>query len=250
MQAFSHIAATNTFFHAKIRFDKIVEYTEVNNQPGFQLADTVNSQIDFGRDQLEFNPFNCSQLADGTSFTCDVTTKDGQFAVTAYFTDVISSVSGLPQKPTSIKFDVIINKTQRQPGTRMAILLSAFSVSGTAADLRNASREQQEGFAHVREHEVTWGNDGSFSWNAIATIGSENVTVINSDLGTPVDRDDGAPDHGDGHEIGHELVFSFDTLTQGEIVWDPKLNFIGGLSNGYIFFPSLMLIVTLMIALL
>ena len=53
----------------------IVEYLEKNNQTGYQYDEAV----DFvNLAELEWNAISCSSV--GTTYTCEVSTTDGQFA--------------------------------------------------------------------------------------------------------------------------------------------------------------------------
>ena len=135
----------------------------------------------------------------------------------AYLTSESVIVSGTPVRPTGAKVDIKINKLKRTANTKIALQVKlASSVEKQTEE--NESDEQKEGFTKAAEKQVSFGDSAFFSWIKTATINGVSVNVLNSALEEVASKDVESGEH------GNRVVFSFDSVEQGPIVWDPKLS--------------------------
>jgi hypothetical protein len=223
----------------RVSFEKIVEYEEKNGVNGLQKEDNIVSTVDLESKTLSWKDIECIQ--DGDNYNCVVESTDTQFKLIVHLVAEVNDVDGYPVRPTSMKFDIVINKLARTPNTRLALLVKTKTKEQQIT--KEKSHEEEEGFTVKKEKQVSFGDNGFFSWVQTATVGGVAVNVFNSDLEEATDS------KLDSDESCKRVTFSFDSTDSGKVEWDPKLAWDGDSSNSAIVVPSFALIAMLVLAL-
>jgi len=209
-------------FQARVEVQQVVEFRDVDAIKGYSSGDTVVSSINFDRDGKNnsfWKPIVCTTGAN--RYDCTVETTDGQFSSAVHLVGNVTDVQGIPVRPTSVKFDININLAAKQADTYVAVIIKSRSKEIQVE--HEKSDENEEGFTERKEKQVSFGDNGFFSWVTTATVAGEaGIEVYNAPL--EVDNQDQSKDtaHEEG-EKGHRLAFTFQSTKVGLIEWDPKL---------------------------
>jgi len=267
LKYYNNTDATSDELHFRLRFEDLVEFTDQNGN--FQYDSTDPNTL-YALSDFTWNPVTYNQSA--VSFDVFLSSVDGTLAFVVHIAGVVFETGSTSVRPSSLKIDVLINKQDKAPANYLALFTRFASGNGETHSFRNSSDEEDEGFVHDREHQVSFGNNGFFSWATTATVNGQNITVINSNLtiATTSNRDkrdggasgsgdsgsggsgnSGSGDSGSGGSGGdgedHQtetqtlMVFSFNTTDIAPIVWDPKLGvaYMASTSSASVIIPSL-----------
>jgi len=234
-------------FRARIGFEKIVQYREnttVPHQDGFQPGTDVEAAILY-ISNLTFNAVSCNEDGDTGVWECQVSSKDGQFKVDTVITPTETNATGVPTKPSSVKFSVYLNLLSRAADTNISLVTLVRSGAGSQVIVRDQSEEESEGFSGHREREVVVG-EGSISWGIVAEQNNAEIPVYHSQpiplTESEYEDDDDEDDEDDDRKHDHDddedddddhklmMIFSFGTTANGLITWDPKLIYGGSFS--------------------
>jgi len=207
-------------FEARVAVQQVIEYVESNGQKGYQPDETTVSSIDFltaGKTANFWQPLSCVAGSASNSYDCTATGASNQFQGIVHILGDTGDVNGVPVNPTSIKFDINIDYANKQSNTNVALVIVTRSKEHQVE--KSTSTEEDSGFTTSKEKQVSFGNNGFFSWATNATVaGVAGVEVFNEPLAAN-DNDSGL----ESGESGHRLVFSFQSTAVGPIAWDPKL---------------------------
>jgi len=104
-----------SLFAFALRFFKVFEYTEVNNQPGYQVGDFPTGDYDLSSPFLQWKPMQIDTqnvtAADGTKhtiFVVSIQTMDEVFYLRFTAVGHPASVNGVKISPDSVKVDISI----------------------------------------------------------------------------------------------------------------------------------------------
>eukprot|EP01118_Nematostelium_gracile_P014029 TRINITY_DN538_c0_g1_i1.p1 TRINITY_DN538_c0_g1~~TRINITY_DN538_c0_g1_i1.p1 ORF type:complete len:322 (-),score=98.89 TRINITY_DN538_c0_g1_i1:37-1002(-) len=227
----------------RIRYEKEDANTELETQYSvtFTSLDTVTAagvlvkSLNFASVQWK----NVAITPVGNNFDVTIESQDGSIKMIGHIVSDVTTIQGVPVRPTSLKFDVELAKT-----TTDFLRLNARVFSSEELESDDDSDERREGFTNIKEKQVKFGQGvGFFSWAEFATIGNQNITVSSTNLanmtkGADSDDDDsnesGGGDDDDGENGGNSgkghngrngnIAFTFQTNQIGQLVWDPKLS--------------------------
>jgi len=239
---FTKTADSNARFEVRVAVQQVIEYLENNGQKGYQPADATISSIDFlssGKSSNFWNPIACVAGSASNSYDCAVLGASGQVQAIVHILGDTGNVNGIPVHPTSIKFDINIDYANKRNNTNLAVVVATRSKEHQVE--KSTSSEQDSGFTTNKEKQVSFGDNGFFSWATTASVaGVTGVEVYNEPLAS--NDNDGGLESG---ESGHRLVFSFQSTAVGPILWDPKLS----VSSSVCLIPSFGLLLLALITL-
>jgi hypothetical protein len=191
------------------RFDALT-YTNVSNNVTTVFENFANTQ---------FHPLKAVQ--NGSNYYVTAADVTGIFQLVIHIVSNVTTVNQVPIRPTSVKFDVNINKTQTN---QLNLATTLFSDQQIANFSDGTSVEATEGFALSQEKQIAFGpgavKNAFFSWVLSATIGGTTIPVIDS----PGPSQSANPgDEGIPNGYKKTAIFSFPTALTGLLAWDPKV---------------------------
>jgi len=190
------------------RFDALT-YTNVSNNVTTVFENFANTQ---------FQPLKIAQ--NGSNFQVTATDINNIFQLVVHVVSNVTTVNQTPIRPTSVKFDVNINKTKTN---QLNLQTTLFSDQEIANFSDPSSVEQNEGFSVTQEKQIAFGagaiKNAFFSWVLSATIGGTTIPVIDSPAQSQTANS--AEEGFNGYKKA--AVFSFPTALTGALQWDPKV---------------------------
>jgi hypothetical protein len=217
-------------FQARLGVFEVIEFLNTDGVKGYQLGDQIIQSIDLDQDGKGlWDDIVCT--TGNNRYDCDVNTSDGKLGASIHLVGDVTDVQGVPTRPTSLKFDININLTDKRNDSYVALIIRSFSKEKQS--VKDKSDENDEGFTKTEEKQVSFGDNGFFSWATDATVaGTPGIEVFNG----PLTSDDTGAESG---ENGHRLAFTFISTTRGLIEWDPKLGTTASTSDASAAAPAL-----------
>ena len=208
----SETAANETERQFEVRFDKLIEYIDVNDNDVYD--DSVDTDVQtLTLDSFEPIAYTVENTANGPVHIIDVLTTDGIFGARVYAVGDFTDVNGTVIAPTQVKIDVFIrNFNFTESDSFLALKVELSSELETSID--DMTEDEEDGRA-VDESAVDFlltDVTGFFSWKETAEI--DGVTqVVNSSIDeVTATESDIYLSYPQGDEIIHDPKIGFENL--------------------------------------
>jgi hypothetical protein len=237
----------------------VIEYIEINGQPGYQpgllVTDDKPGAIDFLAQKV-WSPIeqDVEELDDGGKVHNFTLTSDDQ-EVTILFqftTDFVENTRRIKMVPNSAKLTFGINNHVYRNQNASGLAIRVFVVGrGGVVDV---NKDDSIGLDFTNQSGVNIDNDGEtsrsfFTWDRFVTEGNEQKDIYVHSIGKDVDRSEANEYLSEDSRLHVSTIwFSVPNVTSFE--WDPFFGMVDDLNHGSSVVISVMLSVFAVIALI